>query len=49
MTQMTITSDKHVHVDGHATCPCGQELDTWRRSHCPRCGHRIAVTAPGVR
>ncbi len=31
-----------VHVDGHPTCPCGQELDTWRRAHCPRCGHRLA-------
>ena len=37
-----------VHVDGHATCPCGQELDACRRAHCPRCGHRLAQ-APASR
>jgi hypothetical protein len=31
-----------VHVDGHPICPCGQELDTCRRAHCPRCGHRLS-------
>lgn len=35
-------SDHRVHVDGHPTCPCGQELDTCRRAHCPRCGLRVA-------
>ena len=32
---------ERVHVDGHPTCPCGQELDTCTRAHCPRCGHRV--------
>jgi hypothetical protein len=31
-----------VHVDGHPICPCGQELDTCTRAHCPRCGHRLS-------
>ncbi|CAA9358937.1 MAG: hypothetical protein AVDCRST_MAG47-28 [uncultured Nocardioidaceae bacterium] len=38
----------HVRVDGHATCPCGQELDTCRRAHCPRCGHRLPTTRTHV-
>ena len=33
--------DLDVLVDGHPTCACGQELDTCRRAHCPRCGHRL--------
>ncbi len=45
--------DHHVaitdaHVDGHPTCPCGQELDTCRRAHCPRCGHRVPSTRSHV-
>jgi hypothetical protein len=27
------------------TCACGQELDTCRGSHCPRCGTSIAARA----
>jgi uncharacterized paraquat-inducible protein A len=38
----------HVHVDGHPTCACGQELDACRRAHCPRCGHRITTTRSRV-
>ncbi len=41
MTADQAAMDFLVHVDGHPTCPCGQELDTWRRAHCPRCGHRV--------
>ena len=37
-----VVAKDRVHVDGHPTCPCGQELDTCRRAHCPRCGHRLA-------
>jgi hypothetical protein len=48
MTQLTITNDRHVHVDGHPTCPCGQELDTCNRDHCPRCGHRVGEARTGA-
>jgi hypothetical protein len=34
-------NDLNALVDGHPTCACGQELDTCRGAHCPRCGHRI--------
>ena len=44
----TMTTDQHVHVDGHPTCPCGQELDTCRGSHCPRCGHRLPALSVKV-
>lgn len=27
------------------TCTCGQELDSCRGSHCPRCGTSIATRA----
>lgn len=30
-----------VRTEGHVVCRCGQELDTCRHEHCPRCGHRI--------
>ena len=25
------------------TCSCGQELDTCRGSHCPRCGSSVGL------
>ena len=43
-----VNADRHVHVDGHPTCPCGQELDACRRAHCPRCGHRLPTTRTHV-
>jgi hypothetical protein len=42
------TGHRDVHIDGHPTCPCGQELDTCRRAHCPRCGHRLPVARSHV-
>lgn len=26
------------HVDEHAECRCGQDLETCTSGHCPRCG-----------
>jgi len=26
------------HVDSHADCRCGQDLETCSGTHCPRCG-----------
>jgi predicted amidophosphoribosyltransferase len=30
-----------LEAEAVATCGCGQDLETWRREHCPRCGREI--------
>ena len=34
---------------GAGACWCGQELDTVRHGHCPRCGRRRATSRIDVR
>jgi hypothetical protein len=48
MTADQAAMDFLVHVDGHPTCPCGQELDACSRAHCPRCGHRLSEDQAAV-
>jgi hypothetical protein len=42
-----LAADLAVHVDGHPTCACGQEIDACSRAHCPRCGLRLVTTRNG--
>lgn len=51
---MTMTTERYTWSTLHPlaraelrqeTCACGQELDTCRGAHCPRCGASISVPA----
>ena len=47
MTMTTIQLLKSSGADAHEAhlvCECGQDLDTCRRAHCPRCGCTLSDT-----